>query len=111
MLIALASVLGLLAVGFFALYRRVSRERIAISEYAQFLLLSPKSYEEHRQKFLDYLAGTGQKTAVERAQDARRVIDTKAISLVDKVLLGNIAARNAVVAAAAKSLAAGSEPA
>lgn len=104
MLIALASVLGLLAASFLALYRRALRERIAITEYTQFLLLSPKSYEEHRQKFVDYLADTGQRTADERAKDARRVIESMATSLLDTVLPGNIAARNAVVAAAAKSL-------
>ncbi|HEY1891051.1 MAG TPA: hypothetical protein VGG63_11630 [Steroidobacteraceae bacterium] len=104
MLITLASVLGLLAVAFLALYRRAFRERIAITEFTQFLLLSPKSYEEHRQKFIDYLADTGQRTAMDRAKDARRVIEGMALNLFDKVLLGNIAARNAVVAAAAKSL-------
>jgi ferritin len=104
MLIALASVLGLLAASFLMLYRRALHERIVITEYAQFLLLSPKSYEEHRQKFIDYLADTGQRTAVERAKDARRVIASLAMSLFDKVMPGNVAARNAVVAAAAKSL-------
>lgn len=104
MLIALASVLGLLAASFLVLYRRAVRERIVITEYTQFLLLSPKSYAEHRQKFVDYLAGTGQRTAMERAQDARRVIEGLATSLFDTVQPGNIAARNAVVAAAAKSL-------
>ncbi|MGH8199042.1 MAG: hypothetical protein ACREVO_01530 [Steroidobacteraceae bacterium] len=104
MLIALASVLGLLAASFLTLYRRAFRERIVITEYTQFLLLSPKSYQEHRQKFIDYLANTGQRTALERAKDARRVIESMARSLFDKILPGNIAARNAVVAAAAKSL-------
>lgn len=103
MLIALAVVLGLLAVMFIALYRRAFRERMAITEYVQFLLLSPKSYEDHHQKFLDYLAGTGNMTATERGRDAQRVIERMANSGFDKFLLGNAAARNAAVAAASKS--------
>lgn len=104
MLIALASVLGLLAASFLTLYRRASQERIVITEYAQFLLLSPKTYEEHRQKFVDYLADTARRTTLDRAKDARRVIAGMATSLFGTTLPGNIAARNAVVSAAARSL-------
>lgn len=103
MLTALTVVLGLLAVCFIALYRRAFRERMAITEYAQFLLLSPTSYEDHHRKFLDYLAGTRHMTAMERGRDAQRVIERMANSGFDKVLLGNVAARNAIVAAASKS--------
>ena|SRR5581483_9599795 len=104
MLIALAVVLGLLAVSFIALYRRAIRERTAITEYAQFLLLNMESYQDHRGKFLDYLAGTGQKTPLERGRDAQVVIEKMAVSLFEKVLVGNVAARNAIVAAASRPL-------
>jgi hypothetical protein len=102
MLIALAVVLGLLAVIFVALYQRAFRERMAITEYAQFLLLKPEHYADHHRKFLDYLASTGHMTAMERGRDAQRVIERMANSGFDKVLLGNEAARNAIVAGAAK---------
>jgi hypothetical protein len=104
MLIALVVVLGLLALFFIALYRRAFRERMAITEYAQFLLLSPTSHEDHRRKFLDYLASTGHMTAMQRGRDAQRVIERMANSGFDKLLLGNAAIRNKIVAAASKSL-------
>ncbi|MGA8938858.1 MAG: hypothetical protein WB439_06810 [Acidobacteriaceae bacterium] len=103
MLLALIIVLGLLALMFAALYRRAFRERMAITEYTQFLLLHAESYEDHHRKFLAYLAGTGNMTAMERGRDAQRVVERMANSGFDKVLLGNIAARNRVVADASKS--------
>jgi hypothetical protein len=104
MLIALAVILGLLVVSFIVLYRRALRECLVITEFAQFLLLHAESYADHRRKFLDYLAGTGQNTPTERGRDAQRVIQTMAASLFDRVLPGNVAARNAIVAAASKPL-------
>jgi hypothetical protein len=104
MLIALAVLLGLLVVGSIALYRRALRECRVITEFTQFLLLNAESYADHRRKFLDYLAGTGQKTPMERGRDAQRVIQKIAASLFDKVPLANVAARNAIVAAASKPL-------
>jgi hypothetical protein len=104
MLIALAVVLGVLVVNFIALYRRALRECIIITEFTQFLLLNAESYADHRRKFLDYLAGTGQNTPTERGRDAQRVIQKMAASLFDTVLPGNIAARNAIIAAASKPL-------
>jgi type II secretory pathway pseudopilin PulG len=106
MLIALAVVLGLLAasVYFVVLYRRERGERLALTEYAQFLLLNTESYQDHRRKFLDYLEGTGQKTPAERGKDAQRVVETMAVSLFSKALPGNIAARNAIVSAASRPL-------
>jgi type II secretory pathway pseudopilin PulG len=106
MLIALAVVLGLLAVSAYllVLYRRERGERLALTEYAQFLLLNAESYQDHRRKFVDYLESTGQKTPTERGKDAQRVIETMAASLFGKALLGNIAARNAIVSAASRPL-------
>lgn len=105
MLFALTAVLGLLTVSFIVVYRRVQRERMALTEYAQFLLLNTESYQDHRRKFLDYLEGTGQKTPTERGKDAQRVIENMAVSLFNKALLGNVAARNAIVSAASRPLA------
>lgn len=104
MLIALAVVLGLLVVNFIMLYRRALHESVVITEFTQFLLLSAESYADHRRKFLDYLADTGQSTPTERGRDAQRVIQKMAASLFDRVLPGNVAARNAIVAAASKPL-------
>ena len=104
MLIALPVMIGLLVVSFIALYRRALRECTVITEFTQFLLLNAESYADHRRKFLDYLAGTGQNTPTERGRDAQRVIRQMAASLFDRVLLGNVAARNAIVAAASKPL-------
>lgn len=102
--LALAVVLAVLAVYFLVLRRRAIRERIAITEFAQFLLLNPKSYGDHREKFLDYLADTGQRSPAERGRDAQLVVENMARGMFDKVVLGNVAARNAVVVAASKSL-------
>jgi len=104
MLIALTAVLGLLTVSFIVVYRRIVRDRTALTEYAQFLLLNTESYQDHRRKFLDYLEGTGQKTPMERGKDAQRVIANMAASLFNKALLGNVAARNAIVSAASRPL-------
>jgi hypothetical protein len=46
MMIALAVVLGLLAVNFALLYRKPMREILSLIEYSQFLLLNPDSYED-----------------------------------------------------------------
>jgi hypothetical protein len=105
MVIALTVVFGLLTVSFIVVYRRVLRGRVALTEYAQFLLLNMESYQDHRRKFLDYLEGTGQKTPAERGKDAQQVIENMAASLFNKALLGNVAARNAIVSAASRPLA------
>ena len=104
MLTALALILGLLVVSFVVLYRRALRECTVITEFTQFLLLNAESYADHRRKFLDYLAGTGQNAPTERGRDAQRVIQRMAASLFDRVLPGNAAARNAIIAAASKPL-------
>lgn len=104
MLIALAAVFGLLTVSFMVLYRRVLRVREAVTEYAQFLLLNTESYQDHRRKFVDYLESTGQKTPTQRGKDAQRVIESMAASFFNKALLGNVAARNAIVSAASRPL-------
>ena len=104
MLIALTAVFGLLTVGFIVVHRRLMRERRALTEYAQFLLLNTESYQDHRRKFLDYLESTGHKTPAERGKDAQRVIENMAASLFNKALLGNVAARNAIVSAASRPL-------
>jgi hypothetical protein len=95
MMTVTAVVLGLIAVNFFALYRHALRDIVALSEYAQFLLLDPEVYAAQRDNFLVYLRCTGEKTSVARGDDAGKAVLASARNARDKVMLDNAARRNA----------------
>jgi hypothetical protein len=92
---AVAVVLGLIAANIFALYRRALRDIIALSEYAQFLLLDPEVYAAQRNNFLVYLGGTRETTPVTGGDDAGKAVLASARKALDKVMLDNAARRNA----------------
>jgi hypothetical protein len=91
--LVVAVVLGLFAANFFTLYRHAIRDIVALSEYAQFLLLDPEVYAAQRDNFLVYLAGTREKTSVRRGDDAGKAILASARKA--EVMLDNAARRNA----------------
>ena len=96
MTIAIAVVLGLLAVNFVLLYRKALREILGLSAYAQFLLMNPDVYKDQREKFVAYLAGTEARTSTQRAIDAHRSIARIADNMRPQLVLANVAARNAL---------------
>lgn len=96
----MAWILGLLVlivINLALLYRRSTRDGLALSEYAQFLLLNPNSYTDQRQKFLDFLSKTAGQTSMQRGVSAMKAIHQMARSGHGPLTLGNVAARNAFV--------------
>jgi hypothetical protein len=104
------AVLLLVAANFLALYRYSLRDIIAHSEYAQFLLLNPDVYEDHRKKFLEYLASTPQRTPKEGAIASNRALATIVRNMRGQMILANLASRNQIAGKAGRSAGESSRP-
>jgi hypothetical protein len=72
------------------LYMGATRDRTALAEYSQFLLLNPDSYAEQRRKFVEYLMST-QETAPAHALNA---MVRMAKNQFDETATANVVSRN-----------------
>ena len=96
MMIVIALILAVVALNLLLLYRRGIRERMALTEYIQFLFLHTNVYEDHRVKFTDYLKSTSAKTSTERGVQAAASVTNLAMSGLSHFFLTNAAARDAI---------------
>jgi hypothetical protein len=89
-------VLALAAANLFFLYRHSIRDSIVVNEHAQFLLLHPELYADHRGKFEAYLLTSAEKSGMQRSVDALKAISRMAREGRANTALANVGARNAV---------------
>jgi hypothetical protein len=96
MMIVIALILGVVALNLFLLYRRGIRERMALTEYVQFLFLHTNVYEDHRVKFSEYLKSTSASSSPKRGDQAAASVTNLAMSGLSQFFLTNAAARDAI---------------
>lgn len=96
MMIVIVLILAVVALSLFLLYRRGIRERMALTDYVQFLFLHPSVYADRWVKFTDYLKSTSAKISTERGLQAAASITTLAMSGLSRLVQTKAAARDAI---------------
>jgi hypothetical protein len=89
----LVGVFALVAVWQFSSARSACRKLNTLNEYVQFLLFQPKLYNDHREKFLGFVAEKSMASVSYQAMASYQAIENMAIQLEDKILVSNVASR------------------
>lgn len=89
----LSGIFGLVAFWQFSAARSAYRKLNTLNEYVQFLLFQPKVYNDHREKFLGFVAEKSMTSVSDQAMASYQAIEKMAIQLEDKMLMANVASR------------------
>lgn len=75
-------------------YRHLARKLNSLNEYIQFVLFLPEVYENHRNKFLDFLNDSGIADPMKLTHASWEAIEKMAAILEGDVLVHNFVARS-----------------
>ena len=89
----LVGIFALVAFWQFSASRAAYRKLNTLNEYIQFLLFQPKVYNDHREKFLKFVAEKSTASVSDQAMASYEAIENMAIQLEDKILVANVASR------------------
>ena len=95
-------IMSWLIAGFFALValwqisaaRSAYRKLNTLNEYIQFILFQPKVYNDHREKFLGFVAESCTASPPDQAMASYQAIEDMAINLEDKIFVANVVSRS-----------------
>lgn len=89
----IAGAFALVAISQFSAARSTYRKLNTLNEYIQFLFFQPKVYDDHRAKFLGFVAEKYNASVSDQAMASYQAIENIAIELENKILVANVASR------------------
>lgn len=89
-----AGVLAIVALLQFTAAKSACLKLNTLNEYVQFLLFQPEVYNDHRDKFLGFVAQQSSAAVADQAMASYQAIENMAAQLFDDALLANIKMRS-----------------
>ena len=86
-------VFALLALLQFTAAKRAYRKLNILNEYVQFIFFQSKVYNDHRDKFLGFVAENSSSSVTDQAMSSYQAIENMAIQLHDEIIVANVESR------------------
>jgi hypothetical protein len=90
----LAGIFAIVAFLQFTAAKSAYQKLNVLNEYIQFLLFQPKVYNDHRDKFLGFVAQRASASVSDQAMASYQAVENMAAQLYDHVLLANVKMRS-----------------